>query len=95
MHIITKRRIEEAIVLHPECATALLGWHKIVKNNEFKSHADLKASFNSVDKVGDLYVFDIEGNKLRLIASIHFNRKKLYIRHILTHKEYDKGDWRK
>lgn len=81
--------------MHPECATALLGWHKIVKSNEFKSYADLKASFNSLDKVGELYVFDIGGNKLRLIASIHFNRKKLYIRHILTHKEYDKGDWRK
>ena len=40
------------------------------------------------------YVFDIGGNKLRLIASIHFNRQKLYIRHILTHKEYDKGKWR-
>lgn len=95
MHIITKRRIEEAIVLHLECAAALLGWHKIVKNNDFISYADLKASFNSVDKVGDLFVFDIGVNKLRLIASIHFNRKKLYIRHILTHKEYDKGDWRK
>jgi mRNA interferase HigB len=95
MRIITKRRIEEARVLHPECATALLGWYKIVKNNEFKSYADLKASFNSVDKVRDLYVFYIGRNKLRLIASIHFNRRKLYIRHILTHKEYAKGDWRK
>jgi mRNA interferase HigB len=44
--------------------------------------------------VGDLYVFDIGGNKLRLITSIHFNRKKLYIRHILTHQEYDKNKWK-
>lgn len=95
MHIITKRRIEEARALYPECATALLGWYKVVKNNDFKSYADLKASFNSVDKVGDLFVFDIGGNKLRLVASIHFNRHKLFIRHILTHKEYDRGDWRK
>ena len=45
-------------------------------------------------KIGNLYIFDLGGNKLRLIASIHFNRQKIYIRHILTHKEYDKGDWR-
>jgi mRNA interferase HigB len=94
MHIITKRRIIEAKALYPECASALDGWLKIVKNNEFNSFSDLKASFNSIDKVGNLYVFDIGGNKLRLIASVHFNRQKLYIRHILTHKEYDKSYWR-
>ena len=94
MHIITKRTIVEAKALHPQCATALDGWYRVVKNNAFNSFADLKALFNAIDKVGDLYVFDIGGNKLRLIASIHFNRQKLYIRYILTHKEYDKGDWR-
>lgn len=83
------------MALYPECVSALGGWYKIVKNNEFKSFADLRTSFNRVDKVGNLYVFDIGGNTLRLIASIHFNRQKLYIRHILTHKDYDKGKWRK
>ena len=94
MHIITKRRIIEAKALHPTCVSALDGWHRVIKNNEFKSFSELRSVFNSVDKVGSLYVFDIGGNKLRLIASIHFNRQKLYIRHILTHKEYDKGNWR-
>ena len=94
MHIITKRRIVEAKVTYPQCASALDGWYKIINNNVFNNFSDLKASFNSVDKVGNLYVFDLGGNKLRLIASIHFNRQKIYIRHILTHKEYDKGDWR-
>ena len=94
MHIITKKRITEAPKLYPESESALAGWLRIVEENEFKSFANLKASFNTVDKVEHLYVFDIGGNKLRLIASIHFNRQKLYIRHILTHKEYDKGKWR-
>lgn len=94
MHIITKRRIIEAKAAYPQCIAALDGWYKIIKNNAFSSFADLKLSFNSVDKVGNLYVFDVGGNKLRLIASIHFNRQKIYIRHILTHKEYDKGTWR-
>jgi mRNA interferase HigB len=42
------------------------------------------------DKVGDFYIFDIVGNKFRLIAAAHFNVQKLYVRHIFTHKEYDK-----
>lgn len=94
MHVITKKRIIEAKRRHTHCVTALDGWFKVIEANNFTSFAALKKTFNSVDKVGDLYVFDIGGNKLRLIASIHFNRHKLYIRHILTHKEYDEGKWR-
>jgi len=45
--------------------------------------------------VGNLVVFNIGGNKYRLIAAIHFNRRKLYIRHVLTHTEYDKERWKK
>lgn len=94
MHIITKRRIIEAKELYPSCESALAGWLKVVKNNQFENFAQLKAIFNAVDKVDDLFVFNIGGNKLRLIASIHFNTQRLYIRHILTHKEYDKGKWK-
>ena len=41
-----------------------------------------------------LLVFNIAGNKYRLIASIHFNRGKVYIRHVLTHQAYDRGEWK-
>ena len=94
MHIIIKRKITAAKVLFPQCASALLGWLKVLEQNDFKYFSELKATFTSVDKVGDLYVLDIGGNKLRLIASIHFNRQKLYIRHILSHQEYDKNKWK-
>ena len=95
MHVITKKRIWEAKRTFPESATALDGWFRIIEKNNFKSFSELKNTFNSVDKVGDLYVFNISGNKLRLIASIHFNRQKVYIRAILTHQEYDKNLWKK
>jgi mRNA interferase HigB len=44
--------------------------------------------------VGKLTVFNIGGNKVRLVAAIHFNRNKLYIRYVLTHTEYDKNKWK-
>ena len=94
MHIITKKRIIEAVDQHKDCETALLGWHKVMKDAEFKSFSELKAQFNSVDKVGDVFVFNSGGNKLRLIAAIHFNTKKVFIRTILTHKEYDNDKWK-
>lgn len=94
MHIITQQRVWEAKRKYPDSISALDGWYRIMKKNSFESFSALKRTFNSVDKVGSLYVFDIGGNKLRLIANIHFNRHKIYIRYILTHKEYDEGSWK-
>lgn len=95
MHIITQKRIWEAKEKYPESASALDGWYRIIKNNNFTNFSQLKAVFSSIDKVAELYVFDIGGNKLRLIANIHFARQKLYVRGVLTHKEYDKNKWRR
>lgn len=94
MHVISQKRINEAKQQYPDCETALDGWLRIVKKNDFQNFAELKEAFNSVDKVGDFYVFNIGGNKLRLIASIHFNTEKLYIRYVLDHSEYDKDKWK-
>ena len=94
MHIITQQRIWEAKRKYPEIKSALDGWYRVMKQNKFNNFSKLKRSFNSVDKVGSVYVFDIGGNKLRLIANIHFNRQKVYIRHIFSHKEYDEDNWK-
>jgi len=51
-------------------------------------------TFNATDQVGRLTVFDIGGNKYRMIGVIHFNRGKLFVRHVRTHKEYDEEKWK-
>ena len=94
MHVISRKRIQDAKKQFSYAASALDGWYKIVAKNDFTSHAALKKTFNSVDKVGHYHVFNVGGNKLRIIAVLHFNRNKIYIRHVLTHKAYDKGDWK-
>lgn len=93
MHIITQKRVWEAKIKYPQSAQALDGWYRIMKRNNFMSFSDMKKSFNSVDKVGHFYVFDIGGNKLRLLANIYFCRAKVYVRFVLNHKEYSKGRW--
>lgn len=50
--------------------------------------------FPHADKVGKFTVFNVGGNKVRIIAAIHYNRGKVYIRQVLTHSEYDKGAWK-
>jgi mRNA interferase HigB len=94
MHIISRKILRAFWEQYPDSQTALTRWFKIVQKTEFNSFTDLRATFPSADLVGDLIVFNIGGNKYRLIASIHFNRSKIYIRHILTHSEYNKGDWK-
>jgi mRNA interferase HigB len=95
MHIITKRELKAFYIQHPDAKNHLLRWFRILSKTDFANISELRSSFsNSVDSVGNKTVFNIGGNKYRLIASIHFNRKKVYIRRILTHVEYDKGDWK-
>ncbi len=66
-----------------------------MQKNNFANFSVLRNTFPSADKVGKFIVFNIGGKKYRLIVSIHFNRNKVYIRHVLTHPEYDKGAWKK
>lgn len=56
--------------------------------------AELKWTFPSVDLVGKCYVFNVGGNKYRVIARIHFNRQMVFIRFVLTHREYDRDKWK-
>ena len=94
MHIITRKRLLEFAKKHPDCKTALESWYRIVKHTKYNSFAELRQTFPSADQVGILTVFNIGGNKARLITAIHYKTSRLYIRHVLTHKEYDRGTWK-
>lgn len=95
MHIITRKRLLEFANKHPDCSSALESWYRIVKCTDFNSFAELRQAFPNADQVGKLTVFNIGGNKARLIAAIHYNTNRIYVRHVFTHKEYDRGTWRK
>jgi mRNA interferase HigB len=95
VRVITRRRLIEFAQQHPDARTSLHHWFAIVRKTDYSSFADLRITFPSADQVGLFTVFNIGGNKYRLIVAIHYNRKKVYIRHLLTHAEYDRGTWRK
>lgn len=95
MHIISYKKIREANVKYPKSKNALISWYKVMKKIRLNNFSEIKKVFGSTDKVGNLYVFDVGGNKVRIVAAIHFNRNKIYIRGIYDHAEYDKGNWKK
>ncbi len=94
MHVISRRKLREFAVKYPAAKSALEVWYRIVKTSRFSSFTDLRRTFPSADLVGKFIVFNVGGNKWRLIAALHFNRGKLYVRHVLTHAEYDREKWK-
>ena len=54
----------------------------------------MKSIFPAIDKVGEFHVFDIGGNKLRLIAFVSYRSQRVFIKHVLDHREYDRGKWK-
>ena len=92
MRLISNKALREFASLHPPADAALQGWRRVVEQSAFRNFAELKQAFNAVDKVGDLLVFNIAGNRYRLIAAIRFNTQILYVRSVMTHAEYD--HWR-
>ncbi|MFI5460133.1 MAG: type II toxin-antitoxin system HigB family toxin [Isosphaerales bacterium] len=94
MHVISKKTLRDFWADYPDAESPLRSWLKAARRVDWKNFAEVHGTFPKADRVGKLTVFNIAGNKYRLIAAIHHNRGKIYIRHVLTHAEYDRGTWK-
>ncbi len=91
MHVITKKTLTDFSVEHPQSRVALGTWYKKMKKSSPQSVNGVKRIFRDADYIGDdRYVFNICGNKYRIIALINFCKQKVFIRFIGTHAEYSK-----
>ena len=72
---------------------ALREWIKTVRQIEWNSFAELRKTFNHADVYCDCTIFDVGGNKYRIIGLVAYKAKIVYIFHVLTHKEYDNDKW--
>ncbi len=93
MVVISKTQLNQFGLQHADVAEALDEWYRLAKQADWGNMAELKQSFNSVDYVGnDRFVFNIKGNRYRLVAMIFFDIRTMFVRFIGTHAEYDKID---
>lgn len=91
LRIITYRRIKQFSKIHANATTPLNFWYHTTRSKNWSSFNEVKKDFPSADYIGNYrFVFNIGGNNYRLIAIISFNAKKVYIRFIGTHDEYNK-----
>ena len=94
MNVISFKRIREFSSIHRDAETSLTAWYKTTKRANWQNLAELKAVYPSADLVGRYVVFNIGGNKYRLIARIVYRSQTLFVVAVLTHEEYDLGKWK-
>jgi mRNA interferase HigB len=90
MRVISRRALRDFWERHPPAAEPLAAWFRLLEHSTFADFSALKRTFGAADYVPPFTVFDIGGNKYRIIAAIHYNRARAYIRHVFTHPEYDR-----
>jgi mRNA interferase HigB len=94
MHIISYRRLRAFGELHADCRDVLDNWFKVVSKADWSNLISVQSIFPQAEAVGNFTVFNIKGNKYRLIVSIDYERQLIYVKYVLTHAEYDKEKWK-
>jgi mRNA interferase HigB len=94
MNVISLKKIREFIAIHRDAVSSLAAWYKTAKRANWQNLADVKLVYPSADLVGRYTVFNIGGNKYRLIARMVYRSQTLFIVALMTHEEYDLGKWK-
>jgi mRNA interferase HigB len=95
MHVISRKKLLEAALIHSDLSAPLDAWYRIAKKAAWRTLEEVRQIFPLADAVGKYTVFNIKGNAFRLIAEINYKSGRLYVRHILTHAAYDRGGWKR
>ena len=93
MVVLSQKALREFWERHPDAEEALSAWYTFVGECDWRQHADVVRDFNTADYIRDgRYVFNIRGNRYRVVARLHFASRTVFIRFVGTHTQYDKID---
>jgi len=95
VNVVSRRGLFERAAKFADAKSALQVWFDTAVDADWKTLQDIRKSFPATDMVGALAIFNIRGNKYRLIVRMVFQYKRVYVKEFLTHAEYDKGAWKK
>lgn len=94
MRVISRKAFRTFSEKHPESGNALDEFYVKITHSNPNNLAELRQTFPSADLVGDCIVFNVGGNKYRVIVHLDFYVQKMWIRFVLTHAEYDRDRWK-
>ena len=93
MNVISFRKLKEFYEIHPDVKAYLTAWFKKVRQTDWKDFNALKTDFRSADMIADnRVIFNIKGNHYRMVTRISFEHKRIMIKWLGTHAEYDRID---
>lgn len=94
MHLIAISRLREVSAQFPDVSTQIEDWYEVVKAATWQNLTEVQRTYVSAEAVGNFTVFNIKGNRYRLIAAINYRKQIVYFKYFLTHAEYDKDGWK-
>ncbi len=100
MRVISKKRLRDFREILPAAKTTLEQWYKVVSGANWPHFAELRKTFNhadvaTTDRGHPVVIFDVGGNKYRIITALHYDRNICYVLRVLTHKQYDNNQWKR
>jgi mRNA interferase HigB len=95
MNIQNFKVIEKFARNHADSRSSLESWYRITRKAAWQNFADVRETFNSADIYKCCTIFDIGGNKYRLIAYVDYETQTVSIVEVLTHADYDKDKWKR
>ncbi len=94
MHLISIRNLRDDAANYPEVSQPIEDWYAVVKSVKWENLEEVRKIYRDTEAVGNFTVFNIKGNRYRLIVGIDYESYTVYYKYLLTHAEYDKNRWK-
>lgn len=95
VHVISKAAWRDAVARDHTLEGPISEWYKIASHASWKNINEVKAVYPNADFVAPYTVFNIRGGHYRLIVKIEYRWHMIFVKHLLSHEEYQKGRWKK
>ncbi|MGB5712941.1 MAG: type II toxin-antitoxin system HigB family toxin [Waterburya sp.] len=94
MRVISRKILRDYCQSHGSVCDALYDWYRVASKARWQNLTEVQATYKTAEAVGNFTVFNIKGNRYRLIVDIIYEQQRIYIKYVLTHAEYDKNRWK-
>lgn len=94
MHLISIQSLRKDATTYADITQAIEAWYAVVKKAKWEKLEDVRKIYRDAESVGNFTVFNIKGNKYRLIVGIDYTGNTVYYKYLLTHADYDKDKWK-
>lgn len=95
MHVVSKRGLLMQAARHADALAPLLAWFHVARKANWKSLQEVRRDFPAADQIGRVLIFNIKGNRYRLITRVSYATQRIFIKALLTHAGYDRKEWMK